>query len=245
MPRRKLSPPITYWNIFKQQYLEIFSTALQELAGEDSISGAEDDISEILSVILRQVCFNINRSRPNEELRMPIWEVPIQPASRDELQCGKRGKRPDFTCYYFNSHADSPGEQEIPLHVECKLLGIPTSSTWILNKNYVMNGIKRFDCKSHEYGKRAPSGMMIGYITSMTPTKIETEVNGYQKKHLPYCPDLKFKFDERTLFQTRHKIQRRSVTPRLFELIHLWVDLRDKYHKPPVGNDHGDDIIVS
>jgi hypothetical protein len=208
----------------------VFSTALRELAEKDSISGDEDAISELLSLIIRQVCFYFNRSRDNEEIRAPIWEAPIQPVNQVEVRGGKRRKRPDFTCYYFNCHAGSPDEQEIPLHVECKRLGSPTSSSWNLNENYVINGIKRFDCSTHQYGKRSPSGMMIGYIISMTPEEIETEVNGYQKKHLPNYPDITFTFDDRKPFQTYQKIQRRSVEPAQFELIHLWVDLRYKYH---------------
>jgi hypothetical protein len=64
----------------------------------------------------------------------------------------------------------------------------------------------------------------------MTPQEIEAEVNGYQKKHLPICPGITFKFNERTPFLTHQQIQRRSVEPAQFELIHLWVDLRDKYY---------------
>jgi hypothetical protein len=232
MARRTLSPPITHWNTFKQLYLEVFSNALRELAKNDSLSGDEDAISESLCLIIRQVCFNFNRSRDNEEIRapVPIWEAPIQPVNRGELRGGKKRKRPDFTCNYLNAHAVSPDELEIPLHVECKRLGSPTSNSWNLNKNYVINGIKRFDCSTHQYGKRSPSGMMIGYIISMTPQEIETEVNDYQRKHLPSCPDITFTFDKRTPFQTHQQIQRRSVEPAQFELIHLWVDLRGKYH---------------
>ena len=72
--------------------------------------------------------------------------------------------------------------------------------------------------------------MMIGYIISMTPAEIETEVNGYQRKHLPNCPDITFTFDERIQFQAHQQIQRRNIEPAQFELIHLWVDLRNKYH---------------
>jgi hypothetical protein len=87
-----------------------FSTALRELAEKDSLSGDEDAISELLSLIIRQVCFNFNRSRDNEEIRVPIWEAPIQPVNRGELRGGKRRKRPDFICNYFNSHAVSADE---------------------------------------------------------------------------------------------------------------------------------------
>jgi hypothetical protein len=71
--------------------------------------------------------------------------------------------------------------------------------------------------------------MMIGYIISMTPKKIETEVNDYQKKHLPDNKKFNFTFDATPLFQTRQDIKRKNVKPDQFELIHLWVDLRNCY----------------
>lgn len=228
MARRPLSPFITLWNRHILLYSEVFSTALQELSELASISGDEDAISEILCSILNRVCFNFGKSR-NQELQTPYWETPIQPVTGDELKGGKIKKRPDFTCKCINPWAASPEKYEISLHVECKLLGYPTSATWILNKNYVKNGIKRFDSKIHEYGKRADSGMMIGYIISMTPQEIESEVNDYQKKHVPEYPEIKFFFDTTTLFKTRQDIKRKNVMPDRFELIHFWVDLRNCY----------------
>jgi len=228
MARRTLPSFIFLWNRHVKLYLDMFSLALKELAEWDSVSGDEDAISETLIIILRRVCFNINRSG-NREVRPPIWEAPIQPVSGEELKGGKTRKRPDFTCNCFNPWADSPEEQEISFHVECKRLGGPTSPSWILNKNYVIDGIKRFDCKTHEYGKRAPSGMMIGYIISMTPKEIEAEVNGYQKEYVPGYADITFISDAAPLFQAHQEIERRSVYPEKFELIHLWVDLRKYY----------------
>lgn len=228
MARRPLSPFIVLWNRHILLYSEVFSTALQELSESASISGDEDAISEILCSILNRVCFNFGKSR-NQELQTPYWETPIQPVTGDELKGGKIKKRPDFTCKCINPWAASPEKYEISLHVECKLLGNPTSATWILNENYVKNGIKRFDSKIHEYGKRAYSGMMIGYIIGMTPEEIEFEVNDYQKKHAPEYTDIKFFFDTATLFKTRRDIKRKNVIPARFELIHLWVDLRNCY----------------
>ena len=209
-------------------YSEVFSTALRELSESPSVSGDEDAISEILCSILNRVCFNFGKSR-NQELQTPYWETPIQPVTGDELKGGKIKKRPDFTCKFINPWAASPEKYEISLHIECKLLGHPTSATWILNKNYVKNGIKRFDSKIHEYGKRADSGMMIGYIIGMTPQEIESEVNGYQKKHAPAYADIKFFCDTTTLFKAIQDIKRKNVIPARFELIHLWVDLRNCY----------------
>ena len=228
MARRPLSTFITLWNRHILLYSEVFSTALQELSESASISGDEDAISEILCSILNRVCFKIGKSR-NQELQTPYWETPIQPLTGDELKGGKIKKRPDFTCKCINPWAVSPEKYEISLHIECKLLGNPTSATWILNKNYVINGIKRFDSKIHEYGKRADSGMMIGYIIGMTPQKIESEVNEYQKKHASEYSDIKFFFDTTTLLKTRQGIKRKNVMPARFELIHFWVDLRNCY----------------
>ncbi len=228
MARRPLSPFITLWNRHVLLYSEVFSAALQELSESTSISGDEDAISEILCSILNRVCFNFGKSR-NQELQTPYWEAPIQPVTRDELKGGKIKKRPDFTCKCINPWAVSPEKYEISFHIECKLLGNPTSATWILNENYVKNGIKRFDSKLHEYGKRSHSGMMIGYIISMTPEEIQSEVNDYQKKHAPEYTEIKFFFDMTTLFKTRQDIKRKNVMPARFDLIHFWVDLRNCY----------------
>ena len=228
MARRPLSSFITLWNRHILLYSEVFATALRELTKSASVSGDEDAISEILCSILNRVCFKLGKSR-NQELQTPYWETPIQPVTGDELKGGKIKKRPDFTCKFINPWAASPEKYEISLHIECKLLGNPTSATWILNKNYVKNGIKRFDSKIHEYGKRADSGMMIGYIIGMTPQEIESEVNDYQKKHASEYTDIKFFFDTTTLFKTRQDIKRKNVMPARFELIHLWVDLRNCY----------------
>ena len=228
MARRQLSSFETLWERHTLLYSEVFAEALQALSESGSISGDEDTISEMLCPILNRVCFNFGKSR-NLELPTPYWEAPIQPAIGDELKGGKIRNRPDFVCKCINRWAAFPEEREISLHVECKRLGRPTSATWILNRNYVKNGIKRFDSKIHEYGKRAYSGMMIGYIISMTPEGIESDVNDYQKKHAPKYPEIRFVFDTATLFKTRQNIKRKHVLPARFELIHFWVDLRSCY----------------
>ena len=225
MPRRPLPPYKTQWNKFTRLYRKVFSTALRELAERDKVSGDENAISEVLYVILRRVCFNMNRTL-QVEVPTPVWEAPIPPVSEDERKGGKEIKRPDFTCNYINPFADSPEKYELSFHVECKLLGSPTSSSWVLNKNYVINGIKRFDCKSHQYGNRVSTGMMIGYIINMSPKEIETEVNRYQNNYLPGYPGIHFIFGAAALFQTEQPIERRNVCPAKFELIHLWVDIR-------------------
>jgi hypothetical protein len=124
----------------------------------------------------------------------------------------------------------SEEEFEICLHVECKCLGYPTSNSWVLNKNYVTNGIKRFDSNSHEYGKRAPSGIMIGYLITMEPEQILQEVNKYQKQYLPQNQPISFSFGRKKLHKTHQNINRQINKPKKFKIIHLWVDLRENYN---------------
>lgn len=230
MARHVLSHPENLWNRHVLLYSNIFSEALVELTKSDSISGGENSISERLCLILRQICFRHGRFK-KQEIQLPEWNAPIQPITEDELKNNDSYKKPDFTCHLINPWTDSNEMYEISLHIECKLLGYPTSTTWILNENYVTNGIKRFDNETHKYGKRADSGIMIGYIISMTPYEIEKEVNNYQKKHIPENNDISFSFDKKPLFKSKQYIRRKHVIPAQFELFHLWIDLRNIYKK--------------
>jgi hypothetical protein len=222
MARRSLPSFAILWQRHEGLYLEVFSIALLELSRKNCVSGDEDAISERLCPRLNQACFELAKCR-NIDIRTPVWEGPIQPVTEEELKGGKIRKRPDFTCRCSNPFAVSSDEHEIPLHVECKCLGNPTSASWNLNENYIKNGIKRFDSGTHEYGKRASSGIMIGYIISMKPKDILQEVNAHQKKLLPDYPNITFDFNSTPLFQIRQKIKRKYVLPKIFELIHLWI----------------------
>ena len=225
MARYSLSSFTDLWRQHERLYLEVFSAALLKLAGQELSLNNEDAISEELCIPVNQVCFEMNKSR-KVEVRVPVWERPIQPVAKEERKGGKIRNRPVFCCSCLNRFALSAEEHEVSLHIECKLLGEPTSSSWILNENYVKRGIKRFDSTTHEYGKRAPSGLMIGYLINMPPETVLAEVNGHQKKHMPANPDIVFEFGNEKLFRSRQPLTRKHVQPECFELIHLWADLR-------------------
>lgn len=222
MARRSLPAFATLWQRHETIYCEVFSMSLHELASEP-VAGDENAISKKLCPILTSVCFALSRSR-NIEVRTPTWEGPIQPVLEHEVET--EPKRPDFTCKLCNPYATSKEDHEISLHVECKCLGFPTSPSWILNKNYVLRGMKRFDCNTHKYGKRASSGIMIGYIVNMKPIEILKEVNHYRQKHLYYFPDVSIVFDKAKVFQNKHNVKRKYIKPKEFDLTHIWVDLR-------------------
>jgi hypothetical protein len=230
MARHLLSHPENLWSRHVSLYSTIFSEALVELSKSDSISGDENNISEKLCPILSGCCYKHGKLK-NHEIQTPYWEAPIQPISEEELMDDDIIKRPDFTCRLVNPMAESIENYEISLHIECKRLGYKTSANWILNQKYVTNGIKRFDNETHKYGKRADSGIMIGYIISMTPEEIESEVNIFQKKHIPENRNIKFTFDSKPLFKSSQDIERKYVVPTHFKLLHLWIDLRDVYKK--------------
>lgn len=227
MARTPIPSSSELWQKHVHLYITVFSVALENLASISCDTSDEDKISEELCPILNQVCFQKNKVS-DCEVRTPDWEKPIQPITDMELKGGKKSKIPDFTCKLTNTLAASPEEHEVSLHVECKRLGNRTSPSWKLNKNYVTNGIMRFDSKTHKYGMRADSGMMIGYIISMSPQNILNEVNTHFKQNCPNDPEITFKFNEKKVQRCQHKLNRNNVKPGKFELTHLWVELKNQ-----------------
>jgi hypothetical protein len=225
MARRSLPSPSELWKRHEILYTHIFSKALTVLATKHCVLDDEDQISEQLCPILNTVCFEEGQKRTCE-IRNPEWEKPIQPVNDKELKGGKKRKRPDFTCEWYDPFPRCAEERAIALHIECKRLGEPTSKGYKLNENYSTKGIKRFDSYTHEYGKRASSGLMLGYIVSMKAERIVDEVNAFQQKHLPQNPPLSFQFDTPPVFKEHQHLTRRNIAPKKFTLIHLWVDLK-------------------
>jgi hypothetical protein len=217
-----------FWKRHVALYTEVFSSALKELAGRKAVTGDEDTISESLCPIFTQVCFRMSRDGKGE-VREPVWEQPRQPVTDEELTGGKKRYRPDFTCSFYNDKASRPEDLTIPFHIECKRLGHPTSPSWNLNRNYVTDGMARFDSSEHQYGKRAPAGMMIGYIISMCPGDIENEVNDHRDVRLKHFPRLSFAWNTGYVHRTEQAITRQHVAPAKFSLTHIWADLSHNY----------------
>ena len=225
MQKRTLPVAQELWKRHENIYIEVFTSALLVLMDSQCDKNDETAISEALCPILNSVCFEASR-KMGCEIPTPYYEAPIQPISVSELRGGKSVKRPDFTCKLTNTMALSADEYTLPFHIECKRLGFLTSKTWILNENYVVNGIMRYDSNEHEYGKRAFSGLMIGYVVTMDPDKILAEVNAYQRKHCAYNSDVEYQFTNGGVQQYSQALYRINIKPERFSLIHLWVDLR-------------------
>jgi len=214
------------WRRHVSLYSDLFVCSLLMLSQCERLTGNEDNVSIILWGCLKRTCTRHAKEK-NQEIACPKFQVPVQSVSMAKKTSANALKKPDFTCFKYNPLTAS----EVALHIECKLLGKPkpSSPSWKFNENYVKKGIKRFDSHTHQYGINATCGMMIGYIIGMTPQEIESEVNDYQKKHASEYAGIKFFFNTTTLFKTRQHIKRKNVMPARFELIHLWVDLRNCY----------------
>jgi len=225
MAKQTFPTAFELWKRHEKIYIGIFTSALLVLMDSQYDKSDEIKISETLCPILNNICFEESR-KMGCEIPTPYYEAPIQPISTSELRGGKSVKRPDFTCTLTNSMALKADEYQLPFHIECKRLGFPTSRTWILNENYVVNGIMRYDSNEHEYGKRAFSGLMIGYIVSMDLNQILTEVNFYQRKHCAHNSEVEYQFTNNGVQQYLQKLNRRNLIPERFGLTHLWVNLR-------------------
>jgi len=216
---RKEIPFVHLWERHVSLYFGIFHRALLELEVNEKQKSREDAISEKLCPYLKEQCF-MHKDKP----QTPSWEAPIPPISINNLSGGKKRKRPDFTSILTDPFALNAEVFEVSLHIECKRLG-EKAGTWNLNRNYVTEGIKRFD-DEHQYGRNVGNGFMIGYIVSMDPTEIQQEVNKYIQDLHVGSSNLSFEFSAKVV-SCNIQFNRKSVQPYNFSLTHLWVDLRN------------------
>lgn len=111
--------------------------------------------------------------------------------------------------------------------VECKRLGEAPRTDWILNLNYTNHGIGRFREPEWAYGKRAPSGAMVGYWQSMEEGQVLSEVNeGCHSRSYPHLV-LVGAWNPAGTGRFEHTLERPfEISP--FKLHHLWIDLRPR-----------------
>ena len=208
------------WRKHVEIYTEVFRQALIALTAIEPIGENELDISRQLYKLVRHECF-----KRSPELLYPICETPIISESDDNEHGWKKSGRPDFSCRLKNSHALSYTESERDFHVECKCLGFPKTASWIYNKNYVNDGIVRFDQDDKRYGENVSEGIMIGYVLSMSPEDICVEVNAELIKTKRKYPPVCFATSTTALKETTQQLTRVIIKPVDFTLIHLWIVL--------------------
>ena len=214
---KALPDPLKTWIDFVNLRIEVFCKALEYLVITDNMKRNEGRISAALYPKLIFVCYELK-----VDSGIPEWDKKRGAATDKELNLESINKRPDFTCTLFDNLAETIDKYKVDLHIECKCIGFNRNpkSRWNLNQNYINDGINRFDALSHEYGKGARDGIMIGYIISSTKPDIQKQINDNLPTKI-----------EKLNFVTKNKVEKVStrfvrevVEPTNFTMHHIWAD---------------------
>jgi len=201
--------------------------ALSILQCETCLRKDEQSLNRTLYFCFRQATHKLEL---NHHLPTPEGKNPPNPD--DEERAVRENKIPDFY-WHFSDHTElNPRHCERRFVLECKRLGKPPSPRWILNKNYVEDGIRRFMTEEHGYGMGDESGAMIGYVQNTEFDAVFCEVNATidEMNREPVTtlqpPTEGWKVDGISYLD--HTLER-SFPQTPFHLCHLWADLRRCY----------------
>jgi len=226
----KLQRP-KYSNLWKRHVecvLRVMAGALKRLSERLELPDKEEGLDRWLYLDAREEYLHLpDDKRPNNFNLISKSENP----PREESDIGEQWTltKPDFKWRLCNNLATTPNELAMDFDIESKRLGKPTSPSWILNREYVESGIARFILATHRYGNGVDSGLMIGYIQTMTPMDILKKINRHLREYTPKkIPILSFRkadFEENKIAKTSQLIKKRCFPPVQFTLYHLWIDL--------------------
>ena len=217
------------WARREARFLTILERALQLLSSESNLSKSENELNRKLYFSLLTATGDLF---PREEL-LPIYEAQNQPDPDDEARVAREGKRPDFMWKYRDRYESNPERSSREFVVECKRLGAPPRADWVLNRNYVTHGIRRFVDPQHAYAKRFPSAAMVGYWQDMSAAEVLREVNAAAREHdLPPLTLNETGSRRDSVRRLDHFLERPfPVSP--MHLNHLWADVRETGDKAP------------
>jgi hypothetical protein len=209
------------WQTREAKCLAIIDRALSLFRQQHSFPDSEIELNRIFYFCL------ITASRdlyPDDEIA-PVIECCNQPDPDDGARARREQKRPDFQWVYLDRYESDPQKSSRQFVVECKRLGTPPRSDWVLNLNYIEHGIARFRHPDWAYAKRAGSGAMIGYIQSMTPPAILVAVNDECRDKTLTDLALTNAWVPAGTTRLEHTFERSfEISP--IRLHHFWIDLR-------------------
>lgn len=219
---------ISFWENYKQKVFLVIREALAILVQKTNLPEVEQSTQKKHS--LNRELYKCIRSVCNHDAAL-IYHLPVyegkNPPGQSVTPADSESKIPDFY-WHISNHLADDDEAELRFVVECKRLGSPSSSDWIFNENYVLNGIYRFLTDSHEYGKGDEEGGMIGYVQSMTFADILKDVNQAICQSPISITEVLSPADgwvENGISELEQVLERPfPISP--FRLFHFWVDIR-------------------
>lgn len=216
------------WDQQQNLFLEAFELALQKLRSKEDLPQQEIELNRVLYGLLKEAVHELDPE--DTYYHTPILpEACNPPDPDDEIRSKREWKRPDFQWGYRDTHAEQIGAQYMwrSFVAECKRLGHPQRRDWILNKNYIVNGVNRFIEEEHGYGKSTASGLMIGYIQTMELSEVLADVNQFgQSNSVPEIMLSSEGWQVEGVSYLNHQFDRPfPISP--FELLHLWADIRE------------------
>jgi hypothetical protein len=223
------------WKRYEECICEILAYALILLQNNSGLIRDENELNRKLYYCLKEA--NAHYRKLGRGVDTPfMYEARNQPSRRHRRNKAPReNMRPDFQSGFIDHSEPDPQKQDKFFCIECKRLGDPPSSRYILNENYVKKGIARFIEKQHGYAFEVESGAMVGYIESSDFDVVLSEVNtaliAFQPTLLQIRPSNSiWSSTESNLLE--HTFERPfPISP--FALKHFWIDLRGKLTPKP------------
>jgi len=219
------------WEKHERRVVDILLLALSILRNKDILPQSEVLLNRELYFCLLEANRNL------WELGTGGFDHPPTPEGHnpadpdDEQRAVRENKIPDFYWGYIDHSEPDPRRSARNYVIECKRLGNPPYTGWILNQNYVHNGILRFITEEHGYAKGERSGAMVGYVQSMEFDEILCEVNNAAVSvGIPELSTPINGWQYSGTSQLIHQLNRMfAITP--LQLSHFWVDLRSNCSK--------------
>ena len=210
------------WERHVQRVLNILRSALLRLRA-DNPGANELTLNRELYLCMLDVNAQNQKSGGSYFDHGPVPEGQNPPTPETEDSPSER-KVPDLRWEYIDHQAADGRSGVRSFTIECKRLGSPSNSGWAFNLHYVKDGVRRYVDPDSRYGSGAATGAMVGYVESLTPPQIVTEVNQTLKSlSLPKLSQLQS--TSNSLTEMEHSLKRPfEVSP--FRLVHLWIDLR-------------------
>jgi hypothetical protein len=215
------------WESHEKRVLEVLLESLSFLQNETNLDQSEIYLNRQLYFCLLKAnrkLWNLGRGFDHP----PTPEGKNAPDPDDEHRAKRENKIPDFQWSFIDHLEPDPTRSAHYFLIECKRLGAPPRSDWVLNENYVQQGILRFITEEHGYAKGEKSGAMIGYVQNMEFADILREVNAVAVAvSIPELILSAEDWQEQGISHLEHELTRSFVFPQ-FLLKHLWVDLRSQ-----------------